>query len=257
VKALLLWVRYDGTNFHGWQVQKPGTRTVQGELTRCLETMLGQDFRLATSSRTDAGVHAMRHPVVLETESTIPAPGLLRGLNALTPPDLSVVGYHHVSQGFGSRKSALAKTYVYRVFESRIPDPFLDRQAWRVRDRVDLLAMRRAARCFIGEHDFDAFRSAHCDAPTTRRFINAMGVYRLDGLVQIVVTGNAFLRNMVRVMAGTLVEVGRHRLEPDDIAAILANRDRAQAGITAPARGLTLLDIHYPPEVLCYGACGW
>ncbi len=221
MRTLLLWVRYDGTNFHGWQVQEPGTRTVQGELTRCLEVMLGGDFRLATSSRTDAGVHAMRHPAVLETDSTIPAPGLLRGLNALTPSDLAVVGYRQVAPGFGSRKSALSKTYVYRVLESRIPDPFLDRQAWRVRDRLDLPAMRRAARFFVGEHDFDAFRSAHCDAPTTRRFINSMGVYRKDGLLQIYVTGNAFLRNMVRVMAGTLVEVGRHRIAPDDIGAIL------------------------------------
>lgn len=257
MRSLLLWVRYDGTDFHGWQIQAPGIRTVQGELSQVLATILGDDFRLATSSRTDAGVHAVRHPVVLRSGTGIAGGALQRGLNALLPRDMAIVDYHPVSPRFDSRKDALAKTYCYRVDESLHPDPFLQRVTWRPRSRLNLPLMLEAASHLIGEHDFDAFRSINCDSPTTRRLIQSVHIERSAGTMRIVVTGNAFLRNMVRIMAGTLVDVGRRRLSPDAIPAILASKDRTRASMTAPAQGLTLMDVHYPVELLSDGAHGW
>lgn len=257
MRPLLLWVRYDGTDFHGWQIQAPGIRTVQEVLTKALTTVFGQGFRLATSSRTDAGVHALRHPVVLESKVAVPGPGLQRGLNTLLPDDVAIVSYRPVPAGFSSRKFALGKTYCYQVDESRHPDPFHDRHAWRIGQRLDIPAMRRAAHFLVGEHDFNAFRSVHCDSPTTRRILQSIHVERSGRLVRIVVTGNAFLRNMVRVIAGTLVDVGRKRRDPDDMSRVLASKDRSEAGMTAPAKGLVLTDVHYPPELLCHGAHGW
>jgi tRNA pseudouridine38-40 synthase len=257
VRPLLLWIRYDGTDFHGWQIQAEGIRTVQGELKQALTTMLGEDFRLATSSRTDAGVHALRHPAVVRTGSNIAAGSLQRGLNALLPRDVAVADYRPVAPGFDSRRFSLGKTYCYRVNESFNPDPFRERYSWRPRARLNLSLMKEAARHLVGEHDFDSFRSIHCDSPTTRRLIQSMHVERQGQEVRIVVTGNAFLRNMVRVMAGTLVDVGRRRLTPGDIPAILESKDRNAASMTAPAQGLTLVDVYYPPEILCYGAHGW
>ncbi len=219
--------------------------------------MLGDDFRLATSSRTDSGVHAARHPVVVKTGSTIAAGSLQRGLNALLPGDMAIVDFRPVSPYFDSRRFALGKTYRYCVDGSFNPDPFMERFSWRPRSRLNHALMVEAARHLVGEHDFDAFRSIHCDSPTTRRLIQAIHVERRGRTIQIDVTGNAFLRNMVRVMVGTLVDVGRRRLAPNDIPRILESRDRTEASMTAPAQGLTLMDVYYPVELLCYGAHGW
>ncbi len=257
MRPLLLWVRYDGTDFHGWQIQAPGIRTVQGELARVLTAMLGEDFRLATSSRTDAGVHALRHPVVLKSGTVISGGALQRGLNALLPKDVSIVDFRPVSPRFDSRKDALCKTYCYRINECFHPDPFLERFAWRPRARLNLSLMIEAARHLVGEHDFDSFRSVNCDSPTTRRLVQSIHVERRDGTLRIVVTGNAFLRNMVRIMVGTLVDAGRRRLAPDDMPGIIASKDRTRASMTAPAQGLTLMDVHYPLELLSDGAHGW
>ncbi len=256
MNRILLWVRYDGTRFHGWQLQKD-SRTVQGELTAALARLLGTDFHLATSSRTDAGVHARRHPVVVETSATIPAEGLAKGLNALLDRDVAIVDFHPVGPGFDSRRSSHGKSYRYLLDEGRMPDPFLDPYAWRIRRHLDLHAMRAAARSLVGEHDFDAFRSAHCDSPNTRRLVHAIHVERTGRVVAITVCGNAFLRNMVRIIAGTLVDVGLHRHPPQWTADLLAGRDRTRSGMTAPARGLHLLDVHYPADVLCDGAFNW
>lgn len=258
-RAFLLWLRYDGTEFHGWQRQA-NARSVQGALEGALAVVLkgkGSSFRLGTTSRTDAGVHALRHPVGLETDSRIPMDGLLKGLNSVLPRDVSVVEVARAPEGFSARKASMAKTYVYRVMEDRVPDPFEDRYSWRLKGRLDLDAVRAGARHLLGEHDFSAFRSAECDAGTPRRLLNALVVQRDGRVVTFTVCGNAFLRNMVRIIVGSLVEVGMGRHAPEWIASVLASRDRTQAGRTAPPRGLFLAGVEFPTELLAEGAHAW
>lgn len=256
MRNYLLFLRYDGTNFHGWQRQEE-ERTVQGELERGLAAVLGGGFRLKSSSRTDAGVHAVEHPVNVWSDAVLPPAGLAAALNSALAPDVSVQRCLLVPAEFNAKKMALGKTYRYRLFESSVPDPFLARTSWRLNRTVDEDAMRDAAACLLGEHDFSAFRAADCDSVTTRRLLSCLVVERRGREVVLTVSGNAFLRNMVRILVGSLAEVGLGRRDGPWLAHVLASRDRTLAGPTAPAHGLFLLSVSYPPEVLCDGAGGW
>jgi len=256
VKNYLLWIRYDGTEFHGWQRQT-NARSVQGELEAALAVMLGHDFRLGSSSRTDAGVHARNHPVSLSTNSNIPQDGIQKGLNSLLPRDMAIVLIQETPPGFSARKRSIGKSYLYRVLESLAPDPFEARYSWRIKQKLDLAAMQAGAKLLRGEHDFSAFRSSQCDCRTTRRFVSSVHVERNGRVITIAVSGNAFLRNMVRIIAGSLVEVGTRRHPPAWIGEVLESRDRTMAGITAPAMGLCLRSVYFPTEVLCSGAHEW
>lgn len=256
MRNYLLWLRYDGTHFHGWQRQK-GSRSVQEDLESALARVLEGDYRLGTSSRTDAGVHAMRHPVNVLTSKTLPPRGLMRGINSLLKPDVAVIDVVPVDLSFRSRKMSCGKVYSYRYIEGWNRDPFLDKYGWRVRARLNLEAMQEAAGHFLGEHDFAAFRASKCDARTTRRHITAAVLHREDGIIRLTISGNAFLRNMVRIMAGTLADVGLGRQPPGWVAEAIASCDRTQTGMTAPARGLFLTDVNYPTDALCDGAYGW
>lgn len=256
MKNLLLWLSYDGSQFFGWQRQKTH-RSVQGELETALTSMFDGQFRLGTSSRTDAGVHARRHPVSVSVERDIPPMGVRKGLNALTPYDLSVIDVQEVPGGFSARKSAMGKTYRYRVRCSTIKDPFLDRFCWRVPWFLDADLMQAEARCLLGEHDFSAFRAANCDARSPVRLITSVHVERDGEEVWIQVGGNAFLRNMVRIIAGSLVEVGRGHRAPGWLKETLESKDRTRAGTTAPGRGLCLMDVTYPPELVASADNEW
>jgi tRNA pseudouridine38-40 synthase len=244
-RNILLTVQYDGTDFSGWQIQ-PVRRTVQAELGRTIEGMVGHPVELWASSRTDAGVHARAMPVSFETTRDIPEHGFLRGLNATLPPDISVTSVAPFPLGVRPRDVAVAKTYRYRVQLG--PRRALgSRFAWWPRQpRCDVAAMREAAALFLGEHDFTAFRSVHCDSKTTRRTIHEVEL-GIDGdeLLTISITGNAFLRNMVRVMAGSLVSVGLGRRQPRWVKSLLATGMRDDAAQTAPAQGLTLHAVHF------------
>jgi tRNA pseudouridine38-40 synthase len=260
VRNYLLLLRYDGTGFHGWQRQDDAgasVRTVQGELERALATILGPEMHLKSSSRTDAGVHALAHPVNVQADSTIPPEGLLKGLNSLLPPDLSVFQAFTVPREFNAKKLALGKTYRYQWVEGVNRDPFVDRYAWRVKRPLDVPAMRTAASHLVGEHDFDAFRAAHCDAASSRRLLTGIVLERTDRLLSMTITGNAFLRNMVRIIAGSLTEVGLGRRTPEWIKEVLDSKDRTRAGQTAPPHGLFLLAVAYPPELLSDNAHGF
>lgn len=245
-RNLLLVAQWDGTDFVGWQHQ-PEQRSVQKTLGDALEAMVQHRVDLFASSRTDSGVHARAMPITFRTTRDIPPTNFLKGLSTLLPPDLGVVEVREVARDFRPRDQAVAKTYTYRLaFGPR--RPLVTRQAWWLGWRpVDLSRMREAAACFIGEHDFSAFRSAQCDAHTTRRRMYRVEVHEPDGdeVVAIDVTGNAFLRNMVRIMIGTLVEVGAGRRDPAWVAERLAEGDRTKSGQTAPAHGLTLTTVHF------------
>lgn len=245
-RNILVLAQWDGTDFCGWQ-QQAGARTVQSELTAAVERMVHHPVTLFASSRTDSGVHAEGMPVNFETTRPIPAENFLKGLNTFLPSDLSVVEARELPLGWRSREMAVAKTYTYRL-QLGPRRALTDRYAWALkRDRIDLDAMREAATHLLGEHDFAAFRSAQCDAHTTRRHLHSLDILGPDvtGLVSLVVTGNAFLRNMVRILAGTLVEVGLSRHAPSWVQDVREGLDRTRSGMTAPARGLTLTKVHF------------
>jgi len=247
-RRILLSVQYDGTAFCGWQRQD-GARSVQGELERAIQALTGHAACARASSRTDAGVHARALPVLFRTDSTIRLYGVRLGLIAHLPEDISVLEAREVSPAFHVRWDALSKTYVYRIWNHSSRSPLLRLTSWNIHTALDLDAMREGAQELLGEHDFEAYRSAQCDAPTSVRRLDAIDISGgPDDLVMMEITGNAFLRNMVRIIAGSLVEVGLRRKPPEWIGEVLAGRDRKKAGQTAPACGLTLDRVVYGPE---------
>jgi len=246
MQTIKLIIEFEGTDFHGWQFQ-PNLRTVQGVLADALPAICGGVARLRSSSRTDAGVHARAMPVVFESERTLPMNAFLRGLNGTLPPDVKVRAAQEVPEGYNPRAESQGKAYEYRIWRDPLPSPLERRTSWYVPIALDLEAMRKAAAFYVGTHDFNAFRSSQCQSDTSVREIFSseirvespeIWVYRVEG--------DAFLRNMVRILVGTLVDVGGGKIEADAIPQILASRDRTLAGRTAPPQGLFLDEVFYP-----------
>lgn len=249
-RVIKLVVEYDGTGLSGWQRQDNGP-SVQEHLERAVAGMVGAPTTVYGASRTDAGVHAEGQVASFSTTTDIPIDGFRMGLNSALPEQIAVVQVSEAAADFHARFSARGKRYRYSLFTRPSRSPFWHRRAWHRPGRppLDLDAMRRAAEHFIGEHDFAAFRATGCQAQTTRRRIHQIDIEEpLPHRVDVWVRGNAFLRNMVRIIAGTLVEVGQGRLQADEIASIIASGDRTRAGQTAPAHGLTLVEVLYPPS---------
>jgi tRNA pseudouridine38-40 synthase len=243
-RNLRLVVEYDGTDFAGWQRQD-GQRTVQGCLEEAVATMTGTPTFVRGAGRTDAGVHAFGQVANFRTKARIPLGGFLRGLNANLPPDIAVRDVTEVDAAFDARFAARGKLYRYQVYNHLVRSPLHGRTSWHIRAPLDLPAMRDAATVFIGEHDFAAFRAADCERKTTVRILRRLDVEDDGPLIRFDVEGTAFLKNMVRILVGTLVAVGRGKLTRADLVRIQAARDRTQAGMTAPARGLTLVYVNY------------
>lgn len=249
---MLLRVEYDGTDFAGFQAQAD-ERTVQETLEDSVFAVTGERLRLIASSRTDAGVHARALPVVFRTQAKIPLHGLLRALNARLPPDCAVTGIAEVSDAFEVRRWALGKVYRYSVWNSRIRSALNHRTAWHVPMPLDLDAMRRAAAPLVGLHDFSSYRASGCQALSPVRHVTAIEISgESGGAVDLVFHGNAFLQNMIRILSGTLVEVGRGWRSEASPAEVLAARDRRLAGQTAPGHGLRLERVLYEPPVVWY-----
>jgi tRNA pseudouridine38-40 synthase len=256
---------YDGTAFHGWQVQ-PGRPTVQGTLAAALEKMTGERVLPQGSGRTDAGVHALEQVASVALEAEIPAENLLRALNRALPQSIRALRVERVSERFHARRSAERKSYEYRIFERRVNaadeiaveenicSPFLAPYVWDCRWALDVDRMSQAAAMLVGTHDFTSFaasdpelaqREARAAGPNPVKTIFASTVEREDGLVRYRVTGSGFLHHMVRNIVGTLVEIGRGSMRVEEIESILAARDRSAAGPTAPAQGLFLVSVEY------------
>ena len=247
-RHLRIVVEYDGTGLAGWQRQDNGP-SVQQHLEEALARMLDHPVTVTGASRTDAGVHARGQVASFRTERTIPVDGLRKGLNASLPPAIAIVDAAEVDDDFHPRFSATGKHYRYTLWVRRDRSPRWHHRAWHRPRGLDLDRMRAAAAALIGEHDFASFRAAGCAAKTTRRRIDAIDLAAPGpDRVTIDVRGNAFLRHMVRVVAGTLVEVGEGRREVAEVAEILAARDRTRAGQTAPAHGLELMEVFYGPR---------
>jgi tRNA pseudouridine38-40 synthase len=253
-RTIKLVVEYDGTELAGWQRQKNGP-SVQAHLERCLEAMASEPVEVVGASRTDAGVHALGQVAHFRTRNhAIPDHGFRRGLNSLLPPAIAVVAASEVGPDFHARFCAKGKRYVYQVLARPDRSPLSRARAWHRPRALDLERMRRAAPALVGRHDFSAFRAAGCGAAHAVRRVTGIDIRRDGALVAIEVRGEAFLRNMVRIIAGTLVEIGENRRDPDEIPRVLGSRDRREAGITAPAHGLTLVEVIYGSGVSCQGS---
>ena len=294
-RRILLRVAYDGTNYHGWQLQ-PNAATIEGELNRALCVLTGEKIVVTGASRTDAGVHALGNVAVFDTTSRIPAEKFSYALNQRLPEDIVIQSSKQVADDFHPRHCDCRKTYEYDILNRTFPLPAYRNTAYFLYGTLNIEAMRRACQAFLGEHDFASFCAAGAQVQTTVRKIYSLEVEcrplteagtpvppasgeavnaadgkhgeqvqqaqpesgetaipaagganagSADQLLTIRVKGDGFLYNMVRIIAGTLVEVGRGHIKPEEVAGIIAAKDRAKAGPTAPARGLRLVEIEY------------
>jgi tRNA pseudouridine38-40 synthase len=239
-----LTVEYDGTAFAGWQRQDNQT-TVQGCLEKAFLAMTNQVVCVRGAGRTDAGVHALGQVASVDVTSRIPNLGFLRGLNTLVPRDIAVIDVTDMPVGWSARHDAQGKLYRYDIWNHAVRSPRHERTAWHIYKSLDVHRMREAAHLFVGEHDFRAFRAADCERLTTGRRMDRAEVYQEAGLIRFEVLGTAFLKNMVRILAGTLVAAGEGKMSVEHVRMLLIDGNRAQAGVTAPAHGLTLVQVIY------------
>ena len=245
MRTIKLIIQYDGTNYCGWQEQNNGP-TVQETVELALARILGRRVRVQAAGRTDAGVHALAMPAVFKTDTSIPLKAFVDGVNCHLPKDIAVQDAVEVPHDFRVIGGALHKTYRYSIYNAPVRAPLHHHTAWYVRGGLDLEAMCAAAVLFEGEHDFASFRGQNFTAVTTRRRIDGVVIDRQGPLITIEVTGGGFLKNMVRIMAGTLVDIGRGRFEPDHISTLVQQPVRKHAEVTAPPQGLCLVNVVYP-----------
>lgn len=244
MKRVKLVVAYDGTNYHGWQVQDNGI-TIEEVLNRTISELVQEDIKVIGASRTDAGVHACGNVAVFDTESRIPGDKFSFALNQRLPDDIRIQESCEVDADFHPRYADTVKTYEYNILNRRFELPSKRLYAAFCYYPMDIERMNQAAAYLVGEHDFKSFCSAGAQVQTTVRTIYAVNVTKEDDMVHIRITGNGFLYNMVRIIAGTLMQVGTGLMEPEQVKEILEARDRSKAGSTAVAKGLTLVEIRY------------
>lgn len=244
MKRIMLVVAYDGTNYHGWQVQQ-NSETIEGVLNRCLSALLQETIEVIGASRTDAGVHALGNVAVFDTHTRIPAGKIAYALNARLPEDIRIQESKEVDSTFHPRHCDSRKTYEYRIYNAPFPMPTERLYTHFSYVAYDIGRMQEAAVYLTGTHDFKSFCSAEAQVESTVRQVDSVKVEKEGNLIAIRVTGRGFLYNMVRIMAGTLMEVGRGHIEPQEIVRILEAKDRSAAGPTAPACGLTLMKYEF------------
>lgn len=244
MKRVKLVVAYDGTNYHGWQVQDNGI-TIEEVLNRTISELVQEDIKVIGASRTDAGVHACGNVAVFDTESRIPGDKFSFALNQRLPEDIRIQESCEVHADFHPRYADTVKTYEYNILNRWFELPSKRLYAAFCYYPMDIERMNQAAAYLVGEHDFKSFCSAGAQVQTTIRTIYAVNVTKEDDMVHIRITGNGFLYNMVRIIAGTLMQVGTGLMEPEQVKEILEARDRSKAGPTAVAKGLTLVEIRY------------
>lgn len=247
MKRVKLVVAYDGTNYHGWQVQ-PNAPTIEGELNRCLSALLGETIEVIGASRTDAGVHALCNVAVFDTLTRIPAEKISYALNQKLPEDIRVQESSEVAADFHPRHCNSKKTYEYRILNAPFMVPTRRNYCFFTYVPLDVAKMQQAASYLIGEHDFKSFCATAAVVETTVRTLYEITVEKQDQEIVIRVSGNGFLYNMVRIIAGTLMEVGKGHYEPEQVKEILEACDRTSGGSTAPACGLMLVKYEFYAE---------
>lgn len=244
MKRIMLTVAYDGTDYSGWQIQ-PHAVTIEGILNRELSNLLGDEIRVIGASRTDAGVHAEGAVCVFDTDSRIPPDKFSFALNQTLPADIRIRKSEEVALDFHPRKCDCRKTYVYRIWEDTFPMPTNQRYMLWVHTKLDVDRMKKAASYLVGQHDFASFCSTHTQTENTVRTIYYLSVIREGKQITITVCGDGFLYNMVRIIAGTLIEIGQGKREPESVKEMLRALDRASSGPTAPPQGLCLMEYEF------------
>ncbi len=244
MRNLLLVLRYNGTNFHGWQIQ-PNGNTVQQELCNAFKNISGKDENIIGCSRTDAGVHANMFCCNVRTECNIPTEKIPDALNFYLPPEISVYDCKEVDYDFHARYDSRGKEYVYLIYNGRYRNPFYEDKAIFYPYELDAEMLDKEAKSFIGTHDFSAFCSVGSEVLDKTREIYDCSVVRNGEIVEIKISGNGFLYNMVRIIVGTLLDIQRGKIEKGTISQIIESRNRDKAGVTAEACGLYLNKVYY------------
>jgi tRNA pseudouridine38-40 synthase len=246
-RTLKLVISYDGTRYCGWETQKNGL-AVQEVLEKAIEKITGEAVDLEGSGRTDAGVHALGQVASFKLEHRIPARKLLLALNATIPPDIAVLDACDAPAGFHARFAAVSKTYRYTILNDRVRRPLMLSQVFHFPQPLDAAAMHDAAQAIVGTHDFRAFAKEADRKRSCVRTIFRASVVRSGPLVTLEVTGSGFLYNMIRIIAGTLIDVGLGKRPRDALAKLVMGGRRVHAGFTVPASGLCLVSVDYPPD---------
>ncbi|MHB1419565.1 MAG: tRNA pseudouridine(38-40) synthase TruA [Bacillota bacterium] len=246
MRNIKLTIEYDGTNYNGWQYQPQShVRTVQGLMEESLALITHESTRLIVAGRTDAGVHALGQIANFCTGSRIPLERIPYAANCILPDDIVVVSSEEVDPGFHAQHSARGKTYTYLIWNLATPSAFYSRYSWHMQQSLNVKCMQEAALHLQGQHDFRSFCASGSSVKNYVRELTACTVIADGNLLRITVEANGFLYNMVRIIVGTLVDVGRGKLQPADLAEIIASHQRETAGSTAPPQGLFLVRVHY------------
>lgn len=238
-------IQYDGTKYNGWQKQGNTENTIQSKLENILQKLTGMDVPINGSGRTDAGTHAKAQIANFKIETKLSEKELMNYFNSYLPADIGVLSIEIVNERFHSRLSAKGKKYLYRINNSNIPNVFERNYVWQVCSQLDISKMQEASKIFVGEHDFIAFSSLKKSKKSTIRTIYSIDIYEENGEIKFLFYGNGFLYNMIRILVGSLVEVGEGKKSPEQIKNALEENSREYAGFTAPSCGLCLVDVEY------------
>ncbi|MCX7903673.1 MAG: tRNA pseudouridine(38-40) synthase TruA [Caloramator sp.] len=244
MKNIKIVIEYDGTRYCGWQRQKNGV-SIQETIEGAIEKVTGEKIEIIGSSRTDAGVHAKGQVANFYTSSSIPSEKICYAINSFLPDDIVILSSEEVPQDFHSRYNSKGKRYSYTILNRRMPSALLKNYSAHIPYELNFEDMIRASRYFLGEHDFSAFKSTGSSVKGSVRNIRGLDLIKDEDIIKMYIEANGFLYNMVRIIAGTLIEVGRGRIKPDDIPLIIESKDRKKAGPTAPAQGLCLEKVYY------------
>jgi len=243
-RRIKIVVEYNGAGYHGWQVQH-NAHAVQAEIEKAIFAVTGEKVRVTGAGRTDAGVHAYGQTAHFDTESAIPAEKFQYALNAFLPKDIAVISSEEAEPGFHARYSATSKTYQYKIFNRKTRSPLAENMAWHVPEPLDFAEMAKASSLFLGTHDFSSFCSSGHNISNFTRTITVSQWSRDGDYLIDTIRGNGFLYKMVRIIVGTMVEIGLGKRSPDTVPELLANRDRKKSVITAPPHGLYLVSVEY------------
>ena len=245
MRNLKIEIEYDGTRYKGWQKQKEGDSTIQEKIESVLSKMTGEEIQVVGCGRTDSGVHAENYIANFHTNSNFTVDAMLDYLYEFLPEDIVVKSMRDANERFHARYNVKSKTYVYRINNSKFRNVFNKKYTYHTDEKLNLDEMRNGAEVLIGTHDFQSFTSLRANTKPTVRTINYINITENDGMIEIEVNGNGFLLNMVRIITGTLLEVGNGKLKPIDVEKILNQKRRSEAGPIAQAKGLCLRDVQY------------
>ena len=245
IKNIAVTIQYDGTRYKGWQKQGNTDDTIQGKLEHILLKMTGKEVAVHGSGRTDAGVHARGQIANFQLDTDMEAEEIMDYINTYLPEDIAVISVREASLRFHSRLNALKKTYCYKIHTGRIPDAFASRYAWVYKDELDVEAMKEAASHLLGRHDFKSFTDLKKSKKSTIKCIESIDFDVTDNIISVTITGDSFLYHMVRIIIGTLVEVGSGVKKAEDMPDIISSCSRVESGMLAPSKGLTLMRVYY------------